>query len=180
MAIAFLNFKNIGRMLYPLKYENYIRAYSKEYNVDPMLVAAVIRAESNYKAEAKSSKDAYGLMQITPETAKWSAEKMKLENFKVEDLYKPETNIKIGCWYLDNLNAEFGGNTDLVLAAYNGGRGNVRKWLKESDHSKDGVNLHYIPFPETDKYVKKVKVNYNIYKYLYGRDDQKNKASERK
>jgi soluble lytic murein transglycosylase len=85
-------------------------------------------------------------------------------------LNDPEFNIRIGCWYLNNLNTEFKYNTEVVLAAYNGGRGNVQKWLKSSEHSSDGKTLKYIPFKETDKYVKKVRVNYRIYKYLYGND----------
>ncbi|EPS47163.1 transglycosylase SLT domain-containing protein [Clostridium botulinum CFSAN002367] len=106
-------------------------------------------------------------MQITPETGEWVAEKMGMKDFNIDDLKDPETNIKMGCWYLNNLKEEFDGNMDLVLAAYNGGRGNVQKWLKDSEHSKDGESLHYIPFKETDKYVKKVKAIYNIYRFLY-------------
>lgn len=163
-----MNAKNIGKYFFPLKYPEHITKYSKKYNLDPYLVAAVIKTESNFKEKAKSNKNAYGLMQITPDTAEWSAEKMNVDGFKTEMLYNPEFNIRMGCWYLDNLKEEFDGNMELVLAAYNGGRGNVQKWLKNTNHSADGKNLHYIPFKETDKYVKKVKVNYSVYKYLYG------------
>jgi soluble lytic murein transglycosylase len=105
-------------------------------------------------------------MQITAETAQWSSSKMGTVDFKLDMLNDPEYNIKMGCWYLNNLDKEFN-NFDLVLAAYNGGRGNVEKWLKNSNHSIDGKNLQYIPFKETDKYVKKVNVNYSIYRFLY-------------
>ena len=157
------------KKVYPNSYSSGITNYSKQYDVDPILVKAVIKAESNFKPGAKSSKNAYGLMQITPETAKWAGKEMKIANFSLDKLYEPDFNIKMGCWYLSNLNKQFNGNMDLVLAAYNGGPGNVQKWLNDEQHSKDGKNLHYIPFKETDKYVKKVKVNYNIYKFLYYR-----------
>lgn len=170
LVILIMNAKNIGRHLFPLKYQDNITQYSKKYNLDPYLVAAVIKTESNFNEKAKSNKNAYGLMQITPDTAEWAAEKMNVDNFTTEMLYNPEFNIMMGCWYLNNLKKEFGGNLEVVLAAYNGGRGNVQKWLKSSDHSVDGKNLNYIPFKETDKYVKKVKVSYSIYKYLYGND----------
>jgi len=160
----------IAKTLYPMKYSEDIAKYSKKYNVDPYLVAAVIKAESNFKPKAKSKQNAYGLMQITPNTAEWASKEMKLENFMTEDLYNPEVNINMGCWYLSNLKKEFN-DIDLVLAAYNGGRGNVQKWLSNPKHSPDGKTLQYIPFKETDQYVKKVKVNYNIYKFLY--DDKK-------
>lgn len=162
-----LNVKNIIRYFYPIKYANYIIEYSSKYKLDPYFVSAVIKAESDFNEKAKSSKDAYGLMQITSETGKWAASKMKISDFESEMLYNPEINIKIGCWYLNDLSSEFKGNMDLVLASYNGGRGNVQKWLKNTEHSDDGKNLQYIPFKETDKYIKKVKVNYSIYKFLY-------------
>lgn len=166
-----MNAKNIVKTFFPLKYSENIIKYSKEYNLDPFLVAAVIKTESNFDEGAKSNKNAYGLMQITPDTAEWAAEKMNINSFKTEMLYNPDFNIRMGCWYLNNLKKEFNDNNELVLAAYNGGRGNVQKWLKSAEHSVDGKNLHYIPFKETDKYIKKVKVNYNIYKYLYKEDN---------
>ena len=168
-----MNIVNIIKLFFPLKYSNYIVKYSQTYALDPYLVSAVIKTESNFKEEARSHKNAYGLMQITADTAEWAAEKMNIKDFNVSMLNDPELNIKMGCWYLNNLREEFDGNIDVALAAYNGGRGNVQKWLKSSDHSADGKNLHYIPFKETDKYVKKVKVNYNIYKYLYDKNKSK-------
>lgn len=165
--VLILTAKSIARRVFPLNYSEHILNYSQEYSLDPYLVAAVIKAESNFKNKAKSEKDAKGLMQIMDETAKWISVQLKEENFKVENIYEPEVNIRFGCWYLNNLAKEFSGNIELVLAAYNGGSGNVKSWLKNKNYSADGKKLDYIPFKETDKYIKKVKVNYNIYKYLY-------------
>lgn len=167
------NITSIAKLFFPLKHSDYIIKYSQRYALDPYLVSAVIKTESNFDEGARSHKNAYGLMQITPDTAEWAAEKMNIKDFDVSMLNDPEFNIKMGCWYLNNLREEFDGNIDVALAAYNGGRGNVQKWLKSSDHSLDGKNLHYIPFKETDKYVKKVKVNYSIYKYLYDKSKSK-------
>ncbi|OFI07236.1 soluble lytic murein transglycosylase precursor [Clostridium acetireducens DSM 10703] len=166
--VFILNAKNVAKIFFPLKYKNSVVNYSKEFNLDPYLVAAVIKTESNFNLEAKSNKNAYGLMQITSDTGEWAAEKMGIKDFHTNLLYDPQFNIRMGCWYLDNLRKEFNGNMDLVLAAYNGGRGNVQKWLNDSDHSLDGQNLHNIPFKETEDYLKKVKLNYKIYKFLYG------------
>lgn len=170
IIIAIFSAKSMVRYYFPLKYSNYIVKYSKEYSLDVYLVIAVIRTESNFKRYVKSNKNAIGLMQITPDTAKWAAEKMNITDFNEDMLYDPEFNIRMGCWYLNDLKTEFNDDMKLVLAAYNGGRGNVQKWLKNSEHSTDGKNLDYIPFQETDKYIKKVEVNYRIYKYLY-KDD---------
>lgn len=171
LMIFVINLKPIGRMIFPLKYYDYIVKYSKEYNLNPFLVASVIKVESNFEKGAVSVKNARGLMQLTPSTAEWAAEQMKLGEFNVDMLYEPKVNIRMGCWYLNNLKEEFGSDMELVLAAYNGGRGNVKKWLNNYENSKNGVNLHYIPFKETDKYVKKVQVNYNVYKFLYTDDN---------
>jgi len=168
LFIILINLKGIFKSFYPMKYENHIVKYSEQYDINPCLVAAVIRAESNFNEKAVSNRGAYGLMQIMPDTASWIARKMELKDFKVEKLYDTETNISMGCWYINNLSSEFNGDIDLVLAAYNGGRGNVQKWLKIREYSEDGKRLDNIPFEETDKYVKKVKTNYNIYLKLYG------------
>ena len=167
LCIIVINIKSIFKTFYPIKYEDNIFKYSERYNVDPCLVVAVIKAESNFDGNAISHRGAYGLMQIMPDTAMWIAENMKLKDFNVEKLYDNEINIAMGCWYINNLNTEFNGDINLVLAAYNGGRGNVQKWLSDKQYSEDGKTLHNIPFGETDKYVKKVKTNYNIYLKLY-------------
>ena len=167
VIISLLNLNCILKILYPFSNQGIINKYSQMYNLDPCLVAALIKTESNFNTKAKSSKKAYGLMQITSTTAEWVVAQMGITDFKTNMLYEPKFNIEIGCWYLNNLNKEFNGNMTLVLAAYNGGSGNVKKWLNSAQHSKDGINLHYIPFKETDMYVKKVNVNYNIYLYLY-------------
>lgn len=163
--------KWVGKTLYPLHYENYIIKYSAEYNLDPFLVASVIREESRFYKSAESPKGARGLMQITPPTGEWIAGQMGIDNYEVDMLYDPEVNIRFGCWYLDNLRNQFG-DMKLVIAAYNGGRGNVTKWLMNKDYSRDGRELHHIPFKETRNYVIKVEKSYKIYQLLY-----KNKIS---
>ncbi|KEH96108.1 lytic transglycosylase domain-containing protein [Clostridium massiliodielmoense] len=171
LILMVISIKPIGRKFYPMKYKEYIMKYSEQYDLDPYLVASVIKTESNFEKNAKSNKGAIGLMQLTPSTAKWAAKQMKVKSFKVDMLYDEEFNIKMGCWYLDNLKQEFQSNMKLVIAAYNGGRGNVKKWLNNEENSKNGVDLHYIPFKETDKYLKKVQVNCNVYEFLY-KDDK--------
>jgi soluble lytic murein transglycosylase len=161
-----MNASSIAKYFFPFNHAESIAKYSKIYNVDPILVSAVIKTESNFDIDAKSKKNAYGLMQITPETARWIADKMNMDNFSLDMLMDSDTNIKMGCWYLSNLKKEFN-NTDLALAAYNAGRGNVQKWLKDPKYSEDGASLTNIPFPETDKYIAKVKLCYKIYSFLY-------------
>ena len=83
-----------------------------------------------------------------------------------QGLKDPETNIRIGTWYLKFLTDRYD-NTSTAAAAYNAGHGNVDKWLKNTEYSYGGNTLYKIPFEETEKYVKKVKRAYEIYKKLY-------------
>lgn len=153
--------------LFPLDYVEYISKYAKEYDIDPLLVSAIINVESKYKKDAVSPKDARGLMQIGPTTGKWAGEELNIENYNENMLFIPETNIRIGVWYLSKLESEFGDNLDLILAAYNAGSGNVQKWRLDSLYSKDGINLDNIPFKETAEYLVKVKSNLKIYNLVY-------------
>ena len=156
------------KMIYPIKYENYIEKYAKEFEVDPYLVVSIIKTESNFKDSAISKKGASGLMQITKDTAQWIANKLEIEAFNYEeDIKNPEINIKMGAYYIDYLIEMYEGNRDLAIAAYNAGFNNVNKWLSDGECSKDGESLLKIPFPETERYVNKVNNSYKIYKVLY-------------
>jgi len=106
-------------------------------------------------------------MQIVPNTGKWIADQIGVEEYKDESLYDPETNIRFGCWYFAYLLEFFDGDEDLALASYNGGMGNVMKWLKDSRYSDDGRHLKRIPFKETSDYLERVENAYKQYKKLY-------------
>ena len=162
--LALINREKIEKTFYPIKYSKYVEKYSTEYGVDKYLVYSIIKTESKFHTRATSSKNAKGLMQITDMTADWGREELGLGKV---DIYDPETNINIGVWYLGKLQKEFKGNNKLIIAAYNGGSGNVRKWLRSADYSKDCRNLANIPFVETSKYTQKVLDNYKKYKALY-------------
>lgn len=153
---------------YHLSYSATIKKYADEFQIDPYLVAAVINVESDFDSEAVSHKDARGLMQIGEGTGEWAARELEIEGYNQDMLYDPEINIRIGSWYLNNLSKEFNGNVELMLAAYNGGSGNVNKWLKDEKYSKDGTSLYHIPFKETRLYVEKVLRIREEYKDRYG------------
>lgn len=157
----------IVSVLFPLSYTDYIYKYSLESDVDPFLVAAIISVESKYQKDAVSKKNARGLMQISAQTGEWGAEVLDISEYNSNMLFDPETNIRIGTWYLRQLKNQFNNDIDLVLAAYNAGSGNVAKWLKDERYSKDEANLNRIPFKETDEYLDKVKFNHTIYKTIY-------------
>lgn len=146
-------------MKYPVEYSSYIVKYSDQNDLDPYLVMAVIKQESNFIPDARSPY-AGGLMQLTEETADDYAAKMGITNY---DYMDPETNIKIGCFVLRSLIDKYE-IIDTALAAYNAGMGNVDKWLRDSTYSTDGIHLSHIPFPETRHYVKKINDYWEDYK----------------
>jgi soluble lytic murein transglycosylase len=152
------------RKMYPLSFEQQIRAAAKEYLLDPHLVMAVIHTESKFDPDAQSRQGAQGLMQLMPDTAQWIAEKINLGEFELND---PDDNIRIGCWYLNYLLKRFDWRRDVALAAYNAGPSNVEKWLDNPDYSADGHALDEIPFAETRNYLTKVLDAYEKYAYLY-------------
>ncbi len=145
-------FINIKRAL---KYYPTIEKYCKRYKVDPLLAVSVIKAESNFNPTAKSKKGAMGLMQIMPQTGKDVAEKyLNRTDFTEEKLYDPDYNIMTGVYYIKILSDMFEENTNLILASYNAGLGNVQKWRIENpiiEYDPDEV-----PFKETKKYVAKI------------------------
>jgi len=171
--IAVLNIPRVLKLIYPLEHKEVIIKYGKLYKIDPPLLAALIKTESNFNTEAESSKGAKGLMQITPSTGEWIASTTGMEDFSEEMLFDPEVNIKLGSWYIEYLTDYYKGSFDLVFAAYNGGSGNVDKWLKNKNYSLDGRNLDIIPFSETENFVKKLRKYYPIYKKIYKWDSVK-------
>ena len=154
------------KKIYPLKYSEYVEKYSEEYNVDPYMVYAIIKAESNFNENAKSSSSAVGLMQIMEDTAIETAKKMNLEVTQ-KDLFNPETNIKIGLKYFTELLDKYNNNYHLAIIAYNAGIGNVDKWLEKEIIKEDASDLENVPFKETNNYVRKILRDYDIYKELY-------------
>ncbi|MDP4092704.1 MAG: lytic transglycosylase domain-containing protein [Bacillota bacterium] len=169
VVVVFLlnNSTTILKIVYPQKYKEIVYKYAGEYNLDTSLVYGIIKAESNFKSDAVSSKNARGLMQITESTGKWAAGEMKLEDYSFDRLFDPETNIRMGCWYLRWLLKYFNNDTDLTIAAYNSGNGKVSQWLKDRTLSDTGESLQKIPFKETDNFLKKVNNYKSVYKRLY-------------
>ncbi|MBR3456717.1 MAG: lytic transglycosylase domain-containing protein [Selenomonadaceae bacterium] len=165
---ALFQFSSVQRSyLYPYPYQDEVRQYAEEYEVDSDLVIAVIKTESNFKEKAKSHRGAVGLMQIMPDTAKWIAKQLGDKDYSVKKLHEPETNIRYGIWYLSELQKEFDHNPVLVLAAYNAGRGNVKSWMKKNHWDMDFEDIDEIPFGETREYVRRVLKNREKYRELY-------------
>ena len=149
-----------GKFFYPLYYRELIEKEAQANQLDPLFVASVIRMESRFQPKARSGVGAVGLMQLMPKTATWASQQAGLKNFKLEQLEDPTVNVKLGCWYLKYLFAQFN-DPAMVLAAYNGGEGNLNYWK-----SLQGEQLRHA-YPETQNYVEQGLKTYSRYRSLY-------------
>ena len=153
----------------PLRHEDIIRQQAKDKDLDPDLIAAVIYAESKFRNQT-SSAGAKGLMQITPATAQYIADRSGGTAFELKDLSTPQVNISYGSFYLRYLLDRYGGNATLALAAYNAGEGNVDRWLAEAGRKGERFSVDDIPFPETRGYVERVQDAQRDYRREYSRE----------
>ena len=153
----------------PLRHEDIIRQQARDKGLDPALIAGVIYAESHFRDGQTSSAGAQGLMQLTPATASSIAQKSGGVAFTVRDLGTPQVNIAYGAYYLRYLLRRYHDNASLALAAYNGGEGNVDRWIARAGRSDGGLQTSDIPFPETRAYVRKVLDARKAYRLTYGK-----------
>lgn len=158
--------KLILREIYPVKYQSYVEKYSEEYGIDKYLVYSIMKVESGFDPKAVSNVGAKGLMQLMDDTAAECNRKAGFGYIIPDDMFDAEKNIRTGCMYLKTL-MEIYGDTELAVTAYNGGTGNVKKWLKDSQLSDGEGGLSEIPYTETKNYVKKVLKAYDRYISLY-------------
>jgi len=139
----------------PLTHADVIREQAQAKHLDPSLIAAVIYAESKFN-DSTSSAGALGMMQLLPSTADFIAQRSGGTRFTTADLATPAINIAYGSWYLRYLLDRYDGDVVLALAAYNGGMGNVDRWVQEAGAQGHRLRVSDIPFPETRAYVQRV------------------------
>jgi len=154
----------VMRAVYPLKYSAAIREASEENDLEPAFVAGVIYTESRFRPDVRSHRNAYGLMQLLPQSARFIQRKSGIEG----DYRDPKVNIRLGTWFLGYLDDRYQGDERLMLAAYNSGEGNVDAWVSEEgfDIAKD------IPYKETRRYVNDALEARKAYRDLYGKNLQ--------
>jgi soluble lytic murein transglycosylase len=154
----------------PLRHEDIIRQQARDKGLDPALIAAVIYAESRFRDGQTSRAGAQGLMQLTPATARMIARKSGGTAFTVRDLGTPQVNIAYGAWYLRYLMGRYAGNETFALAAYNGGEGNVDRWIDAAQRRNEALTIEAIPFSETRTYVQRVQDAEREYRRSYRRE----------
>lgn len=159
--------------LYPFPFEATILEWSRQRQLNPLLVTALIRQESRFEPEIESSAGALGLMQVMPPTGKTAAKNIGLANYS---LTKPEDNVNIGTYYLDFTHQKYGNNSMLAVASYNAGPNAVATWVSRYGLQDVDEFVEKIPYRETKGYVESVFENYWNYMLIYNPEIGKNFA----
>jgi soluble lytic murein transglycosylase len=151
-------------------YDPLIADITHNDGVDPFLVRALIWRESRFNPLTHGSADEHGLMQVTPDVGQMWAKAIKKENYKDDDLYDPETNIRAGTWYLNRALKKWSQTDDpatFALAEYNAGRSNALKWVDPIAPTSRTAFLDRITFPSTRKYVEVILSKREQYRTIF-------------
>ena len=154
------------RILFPEPYWETIKAESAQNNLDPYMVASLIRQESEFNPSAISHANAYGLMQLLPSVGKQLAREEGISHFSTFQLLDPETNIRLGTRYLRQTLNKFGGVPEFALAAYNAGDERVTDWQAAGPYQGVDEFVESIPFTETREYVEAILRNQETYRAI--------------
>jgi soluble lytic murein transglycosylase len=142
---------------YPVPYQDVIREYADTHGVDEAWVMGLVRQESRFNVDARSSAGAAGLMQVMPRTARYVASRMGMRNYRPKAVSDIETNVTLGTGYLKLVMQQLG-HPVLASAAYNAGPSRARRW-RDDKPLEGAIYVETIPFSETRDYVKKVMAN---------------------
>jgi soluble lytic murein transglycosylase len=153
-------------ILFPKAWWENIKAESEKNNLDPYLVASLIRQESEFNPSVVSYANAYGLMQLLPVTGKQMAKEEGIKNFQTFQLLDPEMNIRLGCRYLREMLNKLGGVQEYALAAYNAGDERVVDWQSAGPYSGIDEFIESIPFTQTREYVEAILRNEETYRAI--------------
>lgn len=153
---------------FPLLHEADVRAAARRRELPPAVVYSIIRGESAFVVDAKSSAGALGLMQLLPATAAETARHLGLRWQGPAELLRPARNIEVGSEYLRRVMRQFGGSFPLAAAAYNAGPGRVKSWLPRLGCVPSDVWVELVPFIETEGYVRRALFYAAIYEHRMG------------
>lgn len=160
--------RRLLQVVYPFPYRELVQREAAEWGVDPILLAALIRQESAFKADIVSHAGAVGLMQVMPATGRDLARTYGPEPFSATNLTTPEVNLHLGAAFFVEMSARYGGDLPVVLSAYNAGPTRATRWRRYPEVSDPVRFTEKIPFDETRGYVKNVRRNVGLYRILYG------------
>lgn len=159
--------RQFWELLFPLPYRTDLMASARAQELDPYLLAGLIRQESEFNPDALSRKNAFGLTQVQPGTGRIYARRAGIVRFTNRSLFQPATNLKIGAVIFQSMLGQHGGSVEQTLAAYNAGPNRAAEWIMWRTYREPAEFVESIPYTETRDYVQAVLRNADIYRRLY-------------
>jgi soluble lytic murein transglycosylase len=160
--------RELEYLMYPVPYPVQVLENAAQYDLPPHLVYAMIREESHFDRKAISRVGALGLMQLMPETGRYVARELEMPQMTEEGLLDPEVNITFGIWYASSLFERSGRDYLRMLAAYNAGPANAKRWFGSQRSDADAIEIvDGIDFKETRRYIQRIVESANVYHDLY-------------
>lgn len=167
------------KLAFPMPFQAAIRRHAAARNLDPYLLAGLIRQESEFDPKAVSSSGAIGLTQIMPSTGRALARRAGVRGYRVSLLKTPEANLKIGAYYLRQQLNQRNGSIEETLAGYNAGPSRVTRWKTWGDFREPAEFIETIPLTQTREYVQIILRNADIYRRLYSGQPAPKRATKR-
>ncbi|MEI9813460.1 MAG: transglycosylase SLT domain-containing protein [Acidobacteriota bacterium] len=158
--------RDFWRLAFPLPYRASLEKFAQQYNVDPYMTAALIRQESEFNAQAVSATNARGLMQVEPYTGRDLSRRLKVP-YALTKLFQPDFNVQLGTYYFSSLMKQWEGNLEAVLASYNAGPSNAKKWITWGQFREPAEFIETVPITQTREYIQAVERNAMTYREIY-------------
>ena len=159
--------ESFWKLAFPMPWRSELEFASRANGVDPFLLAALIRQESEFNPRAVSRARAYGLTQVLPSTGRAISRRAGVHGFTSDMLFRPDVSLRIGAYHLRSMLDAHGGQEHLTLASYNAGKTRTDLWLTWYDYREAAEFVETIPFTETRTYVQAVLRNAAVYRKLY-------------
>ncbi len=159
--------RDFWKLAFPMPYKADLDRFSKANGLDPFLMAALIRQESEFDARAVSVASARGLTQIMPSTGRELSQRVHLTPYSTARLFEPAVSLQLGTYYLKLVTTQLNGNSEAALAAYNAGLSRAKAWLQWGDYREPAEFTETIPFTQTRTYVQTIMRNADMYRRTY-------------
>jgi soluble lytic murein transglycosylase len=156
------------KLAFPMPYRESLERYAHQNGLDPYLLAALIRQESEFNPKAVSVANARGLTQILPSTGRELSRRLKVRSYSTAALFQPAVNLQLGSFYLKTLGDGVGGRWEVALAAYNAGLSRAHAWLTWGEFREPAEFIETVPFSQTRTYIQTVLRNADVYRRVYG------------
>ncbi len=158
------------KLAFPLPYRADLERYAKQNNLDPYLLAALARQESEFNPQAVSVASARGLTQLLPSTGRELSRRMGIKSYSTARLFQPQLNLQMGSYYLKSVADSLAGRWEAALAAYNAGLSRAKSWSTWGEFREPAEFVETVPFSQTHDYIQIVLRNADIYRRLYANE----------